>query len=102
MTKLRRDSVWLRDFGCGTTADEAEAHDYTADEAHVLQQLWPDYYADSVAQSDLYDRKQPPFPAGEGRIWVRYKNTWLAVERQAAFLGTRNALQSRAAKEESA
>lgn len=95
MIKLKCGGKWLRDFGMGTTENEAEAAAFTHDEAHVLQQLWPDYYAATPAQSELYDRRQPSFPAGEGRIWVRYKSTWLAVERQAAFLGTRLALQAR-------
>jgi hypothetical protein len=100
MIKLKTGGQWLRDFGLGTTDNEAEAHAFTHDEAHVLQNLWPDYYSPVAAQSGLYSTRPPAIPAGDGRIWVRYKNTWLAVEKQAAFLGTRKALTAEKATED--
>lgn len=96
MVKIKCGGQYLRDFGQGLTDEAERAHDFTPDEAHALCELYPSYtIVDSVVMSPLYAKTAPSFPAGEGRVWVRFKNTWLAVDRQALFLGTRLALEAR-------
>lgn len=94
MVKLNVDGQWLKDFGNGTTHDEEKAFDFTDDEAEALLALYDGYYTVGNPNSVLADDKPPPFPAGEGMVWVRYDDCWFAASRQALFMGTRNALRA--------
>lgn len=97
MPKIRFQShtdTWLKDFGNGVTDHVDNAHVFSDDEAHALCELNAEYSIDGpITRSRLYDKSQPAIPAGRGRVWVRYKNTWLAASKQELFLATRRALE---------
>ena len=97
MTKLRdSDNRWLRDFGLGVTEDFDAAYDFPADEALALCTLQRDVVPDGDGYGDtsLDLRREPHFSPGFGMVWVRHNGRWFAAERQALFMGTRNALRA--------
>lgn len=96
MAVIKCGGKYLRRFGSGTTEDPAKAHSFSDDEAHALCELHPEYARiGSDAVSVLYGKSQPSFSPGEGRVWVRYKNTWLSAEKQHLFIATQKALDAR-------
>ena len=96
MNKIKCGGRWLKDFGHGRTDDLELAHDFGEDEAYALSQLHTDYVIVArTGPSMLYSKTAPTFSAGEGRVWVRYRDCWYAAEKQALFLGTRAALNAR-------
>lgn len=96
MTILKCGGKYLRDYGKGRTENPEQAHSFTPDEAHALIELHSDYtpVGGAVTPTHLYGKTPPALSPGEGMVWVKYKNTWLAAERQALFVGTRKALDA--------
>jgi len=94
MTKLTSGTVYLKDFGSGTTDDPAKAHEFTGDEAYALQALYGYGMVFPYGEPSPERRTtKPDFPAGPDCVWVKLGSNWLAAERQALFIGTRKALR---------
>ena len=100
MTKLKLGEQWLKDFGQGLTIFPEQAHQYTDDEAQALVKLHA-YEADGPLDPVVITSKaEPTIPAGLDRVWVKHNGCWFAAERQAMFMGTREALQRARADEQ--
>ena len=100
MPKLKIGEQWMKDFGQGVTIFPEQAHQFTDDEAFALIKLH-DYKAECPLNPVVIaSKEQPTIPAGLDRVWVKYKGCWFAAERQAMFMGTREALQRARANEQ--
>ena len=96
MTYIKCGGKYLRDYGKGRTETIEQAHNFTPDEAHALIELHHEYtpVGGGLTPQHLYGKNPPTISPGEGMVWVKYKTTWLAAEKQALFVGTRKALDA--------
>lgn len=99
MTRIKAGEKWLKDFGTGTHEHPDKAHLYTDDEAWALTRLFDAYSADGSMQPKLLeDKYEPAIPPGHDMVWVKHKGCWFAADRQALFMGTREALRRASAQ----
>jgi len=97
VTKLKLGNKWMRDFGSGLTEDVEKAYEFTPDEAVALCALHKGYAPDAYSYGEgtvLDNRSSPDINPGDDMVWVRFNGCWFAAERQALFVGTRNALRA--------
>ena len=101
MTRIyTRNGHWLKDFGMGTDEHVDKAHQYTDDEAWALTRLYNTYSVEGPMQPKLLEDKfEPAIPPGLNMVWVKHKGCWYAADKQALFMGTREALRRANAQE---